>query len=214
MKRTFILIFTIAIGYYATAQIDTKAKEVLSKAATKTKTFTTISATFDITIENTQQETTEKHDGSIKVKGEKYKLNLINSETYYDGKTAWTMMPDAKEVNISEPDVNDENVLNPAKIFTLYEKGFKAQYVGEVKDGAKTLNQIDLFPESKNKTYSRIKIFVDSESNNINGIEQIGKDGNNILVKIKTFIVNQPIADSEFVYDAAKHPGFDLIDLR
>lgn len=35
----------------------------------------------------------------------------------FDGKTVSTYMKDANEVNISEPDPSDENVLNPAKIF-------------------------------------------------------------------------------------------------
>lgn len=214
MKQIFLFLIAATFSYGANAQIDAKSKEILSKAATKTKTYTTISATFDITITNEQTNSEETHDGSIEVKGEKYHLKLINNESFFDGKTVWTLMTDAKEVNVSEPDPNDDNVLNPAKIFALYEKGFKAQYIGEVKDGTKNLQEIHLFPESHNKPYSRIKIFVDSESSNISKIEQIGKDGNNILVKIKKFTVNQPLVDTIFVYDVAKHPGIDVIDLR
>ncbi len=213
MKRLFTLLVAFTVSYLAMAQIDAKSKEILSKAAIKTKNYTSISATFDITIENLQAQTKELHDGSIEVKGEKYHLKLVNSESFFDGKIVMTFMPDAKEVNVSEPDANDENVLNPAKIFSLYEKGFKAQYVGEQKDGSKTIQEIHLFPESHTKPYSRIKIFVDGESN-ISKIEQVGKDGNNITVKIKKFTVNQPIDDSAFIFNAAKNPGVDIIDLR
>ncbi len=214
MRKIIASLLMLAVSAPIFSQLDAKSKEILSAAANKTKSYTSMKATFTITMQNTQDNTSESHEGSIAVSGEKYHLVLLNNESFFDGKTVSTYMKDANEVNISEPDPSDENVLNPAKIFDIYDKGFKAQFVGEKKEGNKTISEIHLFPQSLNKPYSRIKLFIESESYRISQIEQIGKDGNNVQIKIKTFTTNQPIADTEFIFDTKKHPSVDVIDLR
>lgn len=214
MRKIIASLLMLALSVPMFSQLDAKSKEILSAAANKTKSYTSMKATFTITMQNTQDNTSESHEGSIAVSGEKYHLVLLNNESFFDGKTVSTYMKDANEVNISEPDPSDENVLNPAKIFDIYDKGFKAQFVGEKKEGTKTISEIHLFPQSHNKPYSRIKLFIENESYRISQIEQIGKDGNNVQIKIKTFTTNQPIAETEFIFDTKKYPSVDVIDLR
>lgn len=214
MKKILAFVIALLITIPLYSQLDAKSKEILTAAANKTKSYTSMNATFTVTIENSQANTKESHDGAITVKGDKFHLLLLNNESFFDGKTVSTYMKEANEVNISEPDPLDENVLNPAKIFEIYDKGFKAQYVGEKKEGGKTLQEVHLFPQSHDKPYSRIKLFIENDTYRISQIEQIGKDGNNIQIKIKTFVTNQPIADTEFIFDTKKFPGVDIIDLR
>ena len=82
-------------------------------------------------MENLQEEINEVYEGTISIKGDKYKANLMNVDTYFDGKTLWTHMIDEEEVNVDEPDPEDEETLNPASIFTIYQTGFKYAYLGE-----------------------------------------------------------------------------------
>lgn len=204
------VIFTTAID----AQIDAKSKEILAKASAKNKSYTSITAKFQIIIENSQANSKEKHDGSIDIKGDKYHIKMVNNESFFDGKTVWTLMTEANEVNISEPDPSDENVVNPAKVFTMYEKGFKAQFIGETTIGTKKVSEIHLFPEAHDKPYSRIKLFVDNETSNIVRVAQVGKDGNIMTIEMSSFEVNKPLSDSLFTFDATKYPNVDVIDLR
>ena len=48
-------------------------------------------------------------------------LSIINN-----GETLWYFMKDVPEVQIMESDSEDE--MNPSKIFTIYERGYKYQY--------------------------------------------------------------------------------------
>jgi len=216
MNRFFIALAISAVGLTATAQTNPndKAKQILDQLSAKTKTFSTIYADFTFIHENLQTKATETHDGSIKVKGNKYAVKLMDVETYFDGKTQWTYMKDAGEVNISNPDLEDDGTLNPAKIFTMYEKGFKYQYVGEKEEGGKTVYEIDLFPENRDKNYSRIKLLINKDDLQLNTLKQMGKDGNNITVKVKKMVTNQTFADTDFTFNTAANPNVDVIDMR
>ena len=43
------------------------------------------------------------HEGKAWMKGNLYKLNVMDVESYYDGKNIYTYMPEVQEVNIKNP---------------------------------------------------------------------------------------------------------------
>ena len=216
MRQKFIVIFLFFAGLFANAQSPEvlKAKEILDKVAAKTKSYQTISADFAFTLENKQAEITDTHTGNIIIKGNKYKIDLMDVDTYFDGTTIWMYLRDAGEVNVSEPDMTDDETLNPATVFTIYEEGFKYIHAGETTLNGKKADIIDLFPEKRDKPFSRIKLYIYRDNLQIGKITQIEKDGNNYIIDIKKMDVNKPAEDSLFTFDASKHPGVDIIDMR
>lgn len=214
MKKFTLLSSCLLIGWSVMAQSSQKAKEILDQVSAKTKSYPAIIADFSFSMENLQEDISETYDGSILLKGNKYKVSLMDFDTYYDGKALYTHMIDAGEVNITQPDPNDEETLNPANIFTIYEKGFKYTYVGEGTVDGKPCHEIDLFPENRDKPYSRIKLIVFKDNLQIYSFRQVGKDGNNYTVVIKKMTTNKPVTDNVFTFDKTKHPNVDIIDMR
>ncbi len=191
-----------------------KAKEILDKVSAKTKSYSTISADFTFSMENLQEDISETNEGTILIKGDKYKVSLMGVDTYFNGKEIYTYMKEAGEVNITEPDPEDEETLNPATIFTIYETGFKYRYIGEKTEKGKTFYEIDLYPENRDKPYSRIKLRILKDDLTLYSLRQVGKDGNNYTVVVKSMKTNIPLDDSVFTFDTAKHPDVDVIDMR
>jgi outer membrane lipoprotein-sorting protein len=191
-----------------------KAKKILDKVSATTRSYNSISANFVFTLENTQENISDSHKGAILIAGDKYKVTLMNVDTYFNGTTIWTYLKEVGEVNISEPDPMDEETLNPANIFSIYEKGFRYIFAGETQLDGKTVEVVDLFPENRDKPYSRIKLFVAKESGNIAKITQLGKDGNNYIIDIKDLKPNVTCNDSMFVFKTESYPDVDVIDLR
>jgi len=221
MKIRFLLpILLLSIIFFnSVAQDDyeqnvKKAKEILDKVSAKTKSYKTISADFTFSMENLQEDISETNEGTILIKGDKYKVSLMGVDTYFDGKVIYTYLIEAGEVNITEPDPEDDETLNPATIFTIYEKGFKYRYAGEKTENGKVYYEIDLYPENRDKPYSRIKLLISKDDMSLYSLRQIGKDGNNYTVLVKSMKTNIPIDDSAFVFNAAKHPDVDVIDMR
>ncbi|OFX47838.1 MAG: hypothetical protein A2046_07200 [Bacteroidetes bacterium GWA2_30_7] len=216
--KTLLLSLTLLFSFtFAFAQDDSsskKAKEILDKVSAKMKTYTTVQAEFVSTMENLQDNIKETLKGTIRLKGNKYKLEISGTEIFTDGKTMWTYLKDANEVNISEPDPNDDSSLNPAKIFKIWESDFKFKFVKETFEKAIALYEIDLYPINKDKTYSRITLKIDKDKLTIASIKYVGKEGNNYTIEIQKFIPNNPFADNLFTFDEKAHPGVEKIDMR
>jgi outer membrane lipoprotein-sorting protein len=211
-----ILIITLLSFFYvaSSAQNAEKAKEILDKVSAKTKSYSTISADFTFSMENLQEEISETNEGKILIKGDKYKVSLMGVDTYFDGSVIYTHLVEAEEVNISEPDPEDEETLNPATIFTIYEEGFKYKYVGEGSENGKDFYEIDLYPENRDKPYSRIKLRILKDDMTLYTLRQVGKDGNIYTVVVESMKTNIPLGDSTFVFDTNANPDVDVIDMR
>ncbi len=216
MKKVFLFYIFTQVIFYAVGQSPEviKAKQILDKAAEKNKSFQTIKADFNFTLENIQAKISDTHSGKIIIKGDKYKIDLMGADTYYNGKTVWVYLKDVREVNISNPDFMDEQVLIPSTIFSTHHEGYKYIHAGETTFNGKKVDIIDLFPDKRNKPFSRIKLHIYQDNSQIGKITQIGKDGNNYIIDIKKMETNTPVDDTIFVFDATKYPGVEVIDLR
>jgi outer membrane lipoprotein-sorting protein len=198
------------------AQQDQKAKEILDKVTQTTQAYKSIEATFSFEMENKTRNVKEINTGSIILKGNKYKvhLNELGVEVYSDGKNIWTYMAEANEVSISGFNNDDEDMMDPAKVFTIYQNGFDYKLVGEELQNGKSMYSIDLFPQDKNNNYSQIRVHIDKTKMLINSAIMKGKDGNTYTVKVDQFKTDKPYNDSFFVFDTSKHPNVEVIDMR
>lgn len=214
--KNHLLIFSLLLSgtLFSQGPEAVKAKQVLDKVSAKTKGYSTLKAEFSFTLENLQANITDTHSGSIVIKGDKYKVTIMGVDNYFDGKALWMHMKEAGEVNISDPAEMDDEMLNPAKVFSMYESGFKYMYVGEDIIKGKKVDVVDLFPEKRDKEYSRIRLSIYQDNLQFARIAQMGKDGTNYLIDINKMEVNQPFPDSFFTFDPIKHPEVEVIDLR
>lgn len=228
MNRTKNLIVTLILCAATTLNIKTtsaqnptpdasaKAKKILDEVTAKTKKYTSINAHFIFSVENKDKKVNEKQEGDIMVKGNKYKLVLKNQTIFCDGKTIWTYLKDANEVQInSVSQREEEDKITPNNIFTIYEKGFKYEFVKEEGKGAAAVQVINLFPlDPKKKAYHTATLYIDKTKKQINKIVVKGKDGNISTYTVKNFKTNENLADDMFAFNKANYPGVETVDLR
>lgn len=211
LKLALITLFAFQINL-ANAQQDPKAKAILDDLSAKTKSYSTIKADFNYTLENKAEGINETQSGTIALKGDKYALKIAGQEVISDGKTVWTYLPDAEEVQITEVDPEEnEGQINPSNIFTLYESGFNYKFVSE----AQSIAQINLFPTDVDEAaYHTIKLYVDKTKLQLTKIVIMGKEGDSYTYNIKGFTPNMSIPDSKFTFNTAAHPDVEVNDLR
>ncbi|WP_462318327.1 LolA family protein [Marinilabilia sp.] len=209
-----LMIFLAVSAVSAQSPEVLKAKEILDKVSEVTQSYNSIKADFTFSLENTQADITDSHEGTIVISDDKYKATVMNVDSYFDGETLWTHLKEVGEVNISTPDPMDETTLSPANIFNIHEDGFRYIFAGEDNLKGQKVNIIDLFPEDRDKPYSRIKLYVNKNNNHISKIMQLGKDGNNYIIDIKEMKTNVPVEPSMFEFDEEAHPDVDVIDMR
>lgn len=218
MKKFFALLsITLLFGVsLVSAQSPEviQAKKVLDKVSEVTKSYNSIKADFTFTLENKQADITDTYEGTILISGNKYKATVMNADSYFNGETLWTYLTEVGEVNISSPDPNDQMSLSPSNIFSIHEEGFRYIYAGEETQNGKEIQIVDLFPEDRDKPFSRIKLYVNKANHHITKITQIGKDGNNYIINIRDMETDVPVEPSMFVFDTEEHPDVDIIDMR
>lgn len=216
MKKLIVAGLLTIVGFGANAQ-DQKAKDILDQLTAKTKAYKTIYAQFEYTLSNKAEGIKETQTGTLMTKGDMYHLIIDNQEIICDGKTIWTYLKDAGEVQVNNvpEDSDDSEVINPNTIFTMYEKGFKYKYVKQLKKGNVTYELINIYPENPGaKSYHTVRLSIIKGELRINKIMIKGKDGTNYVYKITAFEPNKEIADTEFKFDANTHPDVEVIDLR
>ena len=215
MKRTFftigILCFTILISG---AQDVKKAKEILDKLSAKYKTYSSIKADFKYTLEIRSAKETQVQSGTLYIKKDKFQLDMEDQVVMTDGKTMWTILKDAKEVNINKYDPKQMDFI-PTEMFTMWEKGYLYGYSGDETDKAGHILQvIELTPDDKKQSYFKVKLFIDKAKSTIVKTELYEKNGNVYTYEITNFVPNFKVEEKMFSFDKALYPGYTVVNLN
>lgn len=226
MKKLALLIFAVAFTFaQAFAQKDADAKLILNKLSKQYRTYDAVKTDFSLLIDNQQAGIKETQNGTLiaRSKTNKYKVTIyapakagkaaVAQEIISDGKSQWTFLKDANEVQLADADNSDEG-FNPAKIFTIYEKGYKYLYTGQQKIGAKIYQVIDLTPEDAKKSFFKVRLMIDKAKNQLYSAQIFDKNGSRYTYALKTFVPTVKVTDATFTYDKKAHPGAELVDLR
>ncbi|MCY1723094.1 outer membrane lipoprotein carrier protein LolA [Prolixibacteraceae bacterium Z1-6] len=215
MRRIVVIIAALFVCNALWAQ-DTKANKILDEVSAKTKTYKSISADFVFSMENKEMEIDEQNEGSIKLKGQKYCVALpgVGIEVFSDGTTLWNYMKEGNQVTISSIDDESSELMDPSSLFTIYEKGFRSEFVDEKKEGTKTVYRINLFPDSDAYEVSKIEVSIDKATMMIHEATLYGTDGNLYGILVKRIESDKDLSDSDFIFDVSKYADVEVIDFR
>lgn len=213
MKKFSIALVLILVGKAALAQYDPQALKILDAMSEKYKGLSSFEANLTSSMINETEGINEEFKGKITVKGDKFRLVLDDQEIINDGKTVWTYLPSAKEVNIDTFDPSSDEP-NPSKMHEYYKKGFKYLFLEEKTEGGVLCNVVDLVPEKKDAQYFKIRMNISKKDNLIQSWTMFDKSGNRYKYSITKFTPNVKADDSYFTFDPKKYPGVEIIDLR
>lgn len=212
MKLLFTLTGVLLFMASGIAQ-DEKAKKILNDLSNKTKTFKTIEATFNSRLVNKSSGIDEKQNGKVIIKGEKFKVDMDDQDIISNGLKVWTYIKSDKQVYVSDYDPNDDEMINPKEIFTIWEKGYKYKHAGKKTHKGKSVDVIKLFPKNaKTSKFHTIILKVDTQNNGLVHILIKGKDGTNMEYDILKMTPNKSFPDAEFIFNRGKHPGVEIIE--
>ncbi len=224
MKKVILLLLILVTGAGAYAQKDGDARTILNGLSKKYRSYKALKTEFAVTINNKQAGIVQTQTGTLfsDVKGNKFHISLyepagkksaITQEIISDGKTQWSYLVDDKEVQVNDAGQGDDS-FNPAKIFTIYEKGYKYVYTGLQKVKGVTCQVIELTPEAENAQFFKLRLFIDKAKNQINSLTVFDRGGNQYQYTLKSVTPNPPVAPALYSFDAKKYPGVEVVDLR
>jgi outer membrane lipoprotein-sorting protein len=192
---------------------DEKANVILDKVSAKMKTYTAMKIEFTYTLDNKAEKIHQSKTGFVTIKGDKYSLSIQKQRIISDGKTVWTYIPDADEVQINNVNTKDDEALNPAKLLATYNKNYKAKLIKEVNQGGVMTQIIDLVP-LKGKNFFKVRLNIDKVKLQIISTEIFNKNGSTYAYKVNKFTPNVKAPDTDFVFKATDFPGVEINDMR
>lgn len=209
MRNALIALLLVALQGGAFAQKDKRAGDILDAMSKKYKTYKTFQASFSFTADGASP-----FKGDVTVKDQKFRLKLGGQEVFNDGKTMSTYIKESNEVNVQDYDASANTDFNPSRIYSIYKKGFNYRFIGEQKQAGKPVEVVELTPEKKNTQVTKIQISVDKADSSVRNWQITDKAGKKTTYTISKFTPNVNVADSYFIFDKAKYPGVEVVDLR
>jgi hypothetical protein len=71
-----------------------------------------------------------------------------------------------------------------------------------------------LTPIDKSKPFFKVLVYVDKASQIISSTKVFEKTGNKYTYSVTGMNTTAPVNDTQFVFDAKKYPGAEVVDLR
>ena len=187
------------------AQSDQTAKSILDKASSKMSAYSNLSMDFDYVLDNKAEDVKQEMSGDVIINGEKYVVNLFGSTQIFDGSKTYTIIPENEEVNISDEDLDEESTFTPSKFYSFYESGYTYK-MDEVKqiDGKK-IQFVKLTPIDTNSEVTNILVGIDTKTNHIYQVIEIGVNQTRTILTAKNIKTNQELNAAIFAFDQKKY---------
>lgn len=222
-KVIFSIVVLFFTGVTAFAQKDAKAKAILAPVSQKFKSYSTVKTDFTFTLDNPQANIHQSQSGTLLAspKTGKFKVTLydagsktaVEQEIISDGKTQWTYLKKDKEVQVNNAGKADDE-MSPAKLFTLYEHGYKYLYNSDQRVNGKLCQVIDLSPEDAGKSFFKIRLMIDKAKKQLYSATLFDKSGIHYTYTLNTFTPNVKVSSAAYTFDKKSHPGVEVVDLR
>jgi outer membrane lipoprotein-sorting protein len=191
---------------------DAKSQGILDKLSTKMKGQKSFYIEFTANIKNTSNGTNESETGKGWVKGNKFYASYGDNTIVSNGVKTWTIVKEEKSVYETDASEDDEETMNPKKLMTIWESGFKNKYEKEDKLNNEAVHVINLYPKVPSKVdYHTITLYISKATNELKKAVMKTKDGTTMTYTLTKFTSNPTVEDSKFVFDIKKYPGYTLI---
>lgn len=210
--KLILSICLVVLGTTVAFGQDAKSQGILDKLSTKMKGMKSFYIEFSANIKNADSGQNDNETGKGWVKGNKFYASYGENTIISNGVKTWTVIKEEKSVYESDASEDDEESMNPKRLMTIWETGFKNKFDKEDKLGGETVNVISLFPKNPSKSdFHTIILYIGKADNELKKATMKSKDGTTMTYSLTKFTSNPDVDDSKFVFDKKKYPGYPVI---
>jgi outer membrane lipoprotein-sorting protein len=197
---------------FATLSLNTFGQDSKETKDAKSQGLKSFYIEFSANIKNASSGTNETSAGKGWVKDKKFCASYGDNTIISNGIKTWTVVKEEKSVYESDANEDDKESINPKKLLTIWETGFKNKYEKEETLNGETVHVIYLYPKNAGKVdYHTIILYISKATNEMKKAILKSKDGTVMTYSLTKFTPNETIDDSKFVFDSKKYPGYTII---
>lgn len=197
IRYIFSTIILLLISISANAQ---NAKELLDQVS---NSYTKI-PTYYIKFEVKENGNSKSEIGEVYAAKDKYNLNVMGINQIYDGKTLYTVSKEDKEVTVSTPEKNSDDLLTPVKILGMYKTGYKYELEKTSTINGDKIQFIKLTPTG-NSDIKSISVGINTKNKTLYQYKEINKNGGSRIITVKDYLENLIIPKPLFKFDKSKY---------
>jgi outer membrane lipoprotein-sorting protein len=216
MKRIILITAAVLMSMTmagAQTAAEQKAADLLKKASTKIKAFTTMEVDFTYVMENTQMGIKETMNGKVFSKGDKYRMTVGDNVFISDGKSVWNYIDDLSEIHINTIE-NTEGGLSPTALLNDFETQYQAKFIKQETHNGKLVDIIDLVPNAP-QSFFKYRMALEASNQNLIYTTAFDRHGGTYTYTIVTLKPNLPVAENKFQFNRSDFPASaDVIDMR
>jgi len=213
--RKSLSLLLLMLSLQAYTQQDPKAEPYLQAVSKQFDMEKGYLIEMDYIREDIMRETSAEGEGTVWMKGLKYKIVVDEFIVYYDGEKLFSQNTETEEVYVSIPDPDQPGYLQavPIRIIKSYEQDFKYMFMGTTPFQGKERVEIQLYPNNISGPYSMLKMFINPHSFRLEAFQLKHKEGILYTMILSKITKNQLFEDSLFKFDPKKFPETEIIEL-
>jgi len=210
------MLFVLAFAYNQAAiqidtQVDPEAKILLDKTTAKLDAQRAIKVDFNLEMVVPGQEP-DLQEGLLIQEGEKFFFDIESQMIVSNTKAVYVYLKNDNEIQINDPDFGEDgSLLSPAQMMRLYET---ESFFYAITDVVGDLTKIEFKPEDEYSDYSKLRLSIDHNLNEIRKMEIFSKDGSRINLEVNKLELNPELDDRSFLFDVSEYPNAYIEDLR
>lgn len=190
------------------------ARSILDKASENYSKSGAVTAKFTLDTKEMKSKQTYSQDGTAHMKGNKFKIEVPDAITWFDGKTQWIYIKDNEEVNITNPTGAELQAISPSMLFSIYKHGYDLKYIGDKTVGGKVVQEVEMIAQNKKNELKKLIVQINKANATFSRITLYDSNGMENTLIINSYQANNSLTDATFVFDKKEYPNVELVDLR
>ncbi|MCB0642662.1 MAG: outer membrane lipoprotein carrier protein LolA [Phaeodactylibacter sp.] len=212
------LILSVALqaqDYTKAVDADPAAKALLEKLKAKYEGYNSMAINFSLLIEF-PEEPQETQKGTLLQQGNKFRLDMEAQRLISDGKSVWLYLKNNKEVQINDAEQDDSGgILSPNDLLKVYNSGeYVYALINAYEENGRLIQQIEFKPLDSYSEYSKIRLTIDKNKQEVIRIKAFSKDGSRYTLLIDSLTPNPSVPAGSFVWNKSECPDCYVEDLR
>lgn len=209
MKKLLLLIFVL--GFTFSPAQSKEAKSLLDQSTALYKKSSTFYIKYQYKAVNVKVGLNTRSTGEVYARGSRYNLTLLDTQQIYDGEKLYTISKDEKEVVVSRPNANGNDLLTPMALLNAYKEGYVFSMAGVGIVNGKKVQYIKLQPEVKG-ALSHIIVAIDKQTKALVEIKEINR-GTTVTLTVKEYVKDLILPSNIFTFSENNYSNYVITDI-